>query len=293
VLTIFTTCKPFDGEAAVHQRNAIGSWVRLPGVEVILMGADAGTGEAASEFGCRHVRDVPSNEHGTPLVPGLFETAERESSSDVLAYVNADMLLLPDFLEAVRSIDRPRFLMVGRSWGITLQERIDLAAPGWRESLTQAAGRDGELRDGLDYFVFTRGLYAGMPPLTVGRGYWDHWLIYAARAAGAPVYDATAVTTVIHHDHGWGHVEGGRDEVWKGREIEENRMLVGPHGSTFGNPDVTWRLTRAGARRVLNRRRLRRALEFAAVRHPLLGPLVKLALVAIYPGRLLRRAAGQ
>ena len=291
MLTIFTTCKPFDGEAAVHQRNAIGSWVRLPDVGVILMGADAGTAEAAAEFGCRHISDVPVNEHGTPLVPGLFETAESESRSDVLAYVNADMVLLPDFVQAVQSIDRSRFLMVGRSWNAAIQEPVDLDAPGQPDLVERLARQGDELRDGLDYFVYTRGLYAGMPSLTVGRGYWDHWLIYAARAARAPVYDATAVTTVIHHAHGWGHVQGGRDEIWAGREIEENRALVGPHGSTFGNPDVTWRLTTDGARRVLNRRRLRRTLEFAAARRPWLKPLVSLALIGLHPGRLVGRAA--
>jgi len=288
VLTIFSTCKPFKDSDSISQFNAIASWTRLPDVEVILLGEGDGVAEAAEALNVRHIPDVPTNEYGTPLVSGLFETAVRESSNELLAYVNADMVLLDDFVRAATSIERQKFLMVGRSWGITIGVPIEFDSSDWISAIESQVSSSGELRDGLDYFVFRTGLYDSIPPVTVGRGLWDHWLIYAALEAGVRVYDATEVTTVIHQDHGWTHVKGGEEWIWKGPEIERNRELIGPFASTFGNMDVTWRLTRKGPRPIYNRRRLSRWVEFVSERHPRLRALTTLATFAVHPFRLFR-----
>jgi hypothetical protein len=280
LLTIFATCKPFNDEALINQRNSIASWTRLPDTEVILLGNDEGTAEAARKFNVAHVPDVPCSEHGTPLVSGLFALAKELSPSPLLGYVNSDMVLLPDFIEAIRRIKARRFLMVGRSIGITVREELDFEDETAVNDLKARARRDGEMRDGLDYFVFTRDLYDHIPELIVGRGYWDHWLIYYPRTRGARVYDATDVTTVIHQDHGWSHVEGGEKWIWKGPEIEANRQIVGDFVSTFGNADVTWRLSESGSSPVINKRRVRRALELAGRRRRLLRPVTSLLLKA-------------
>ena len=52
MLTLFTIPKAFEGHSGVIQRNAIKSWTLLqPQCEIILMGDDEGTGEAAAEMG--------------------------------------------------------------------------------------------------------------------------------------------------------------------------------------------------------------------------------------------------
>ena len=56
VLTIFTTAKPFHGQIAVIQDNAIQSWTLLrPECEIILFGDEEGTAEAAAKFGINHI----------------------------------------------------------------------------------------------------------------------------------------------------------------------------------------------------------------------------------------------
>ncbi len=67
----------------VIQRNAIQSWRSLgPGVEIILMGDDEGTQEAAREFGIRTIPDVARNASGTPLISSLFEKAQDHATHE-------------------------------------------------------------------------------------------------------------------------------------------------------------------------------------------------------------------
>ena len=41
----------------------------------------------------------------------------------------------------------------------------------------------------IDYFVFSRGLYLKkIPPLVIGRVFWDNWLIWRATAVGVPTW---------------------------------------------------------------------------------------------------------
>ena len=37
---------------------------------------------------------------GTPLISSMFQLARENSSSDLLCIINADMILMPDFVEA-------------------------------------------------------------------------------------------------------------------------------------------------------------------------------------------------
>jgi len=110
MITLFTIPKAFKGHTALVQRNAIRSWTQLsPRPEIILFGTDEGTEDAAREFGVRHVAEVGRNELGTPLVSSLFESGERLSTTATLCYINADIILLGDFISAVNRIPKGRF----------------------------------------------------------------------------------------------------------------------------------------------------------------------------------------
>jgi len=119
VLTIFATAKPFHGHTGVIQRNAIASWTLLrPRPEIILFGNEPGTADLCREFGLRHVPELACTELGAPLLSDLFEKAQRIAAHDILCYVNSDIMLMGNFLEALRKVSQAhkRFLMVGRRW---------------------------------------------------------------------------------------------------------------------------------------------------------------------------------
>src|SRR5712664_779088 len=105
MLTLFAVPKPFKGHFGVIQRNAISQWVRLrPKPEILLFGDEEGTVEIAQEFGLRHIPEVKRNQCGTPLLNDLFAKAHALASYNILCYVNADIMLLGDFMEAVQQV---------------------------------------------------------------------------------------------------------------------------------------------------------------------------------------------
>src|SRR5689334_15466920 len=101
LITLFSAPKSFtDPHIAMIQRNAIKSWTLLPNVEVILLGEETGLADVAEEFGVRHVRNVARNESGTPLISSMFQLAREHSNSELLCIINADIILMPDFVDA-------------------------------------------------------------------------------------------------------------------------------------------------------------------------------------------------
>lgn len=259
MLTIFSTPKPFAGHNAIIQLNAIGSWLKLrPRCEIILFGDDKGTREVARELGIIHVPDIACNEHGTPLLSDMFRRASEMASNPSLCYVNADIILLSDFLPAIGSIDRNPFLAIGQRWDLNVTEPLKFAKQDWEISLRRHLAISGKLHavTGIDYFVYPRELYRDIPPFAIGRGAWDNWLIYHARRQGIPVIDATQVITIIHQNHDYGHIASIHQASWKGIEADSNLFLLGGLDRAFTLEHATLILTPQGIRRALTLRHL-------------------------------------
>ncbi|MEM3484209.1 MAG: glycosyltransferase family A protein [Candidatus Methanomethyliaceae archaeon] len=261
MLTLFSIPKPFRGHIAIIQRNAIRSWTLLqPACEIILFGDDENTAEVAAEFGVRHVPGVTRNEYGTPLVSDLFKQAQRLATYKLLCYVNADIILLSDFLATARRIPFRRFLMVGRRWDVDLDRPWDFDHPDWERRLREYVRNNGKVHPptGTDYFVFTPGLWERIPPFAIGRPAWDNWMIYEARASGAAVIDATRAVMAIHQNHDYAHIPDGVTGLWKGPEAQRNLALAGGYEHVFILTDATWLLTPRWLVPALTREHLRR-----------------------------------
>ncbi len=250
MITVFALPKAFQGHFEVIQRNAITSWTRLsPRPEVILFGNEDGTAEIARQLGLRHIPDVRRSEYGTPLLNDLFEKAQDLATCSTLCYVNADILLLSDFMKAVERVAswRDRFLMVGRRTKLDLDELQDFDSAECEARLRRLVLEKGKVSapSAIDYFVFTRGLYRSIPDLAVGRTWWDNWLIWNARASKAPVVDASAVVSIIHQNHDYSHHPKGKAGVKLGEEAMRNRKLIGAK-RTYTVHDATHKLTLEG-----------------------------------------------
>lgn len=230
-ITIFTAPKPFTNpHIAILQRNAIQSWLALgPAVDVILVGEEEGLAEAAAELGVRHLPNVARNALGTPLIPSIFDLARQASNAPLLAYVNADIILLPDFVETCRQAAqfKREFLVVGQRWDLEVTELLDFSGD-WAARLQARCRESGKLhaRMGSDYFVFPRALFADMPAFAIGRAGWDNWMIYHARRSGWLVIDGTESAQIIHQNHDYSHLPGGQPH-YKLPETFENIRLAG------------------------------------------------------------------
>ncbi|MDP3449830.1 MAG: hypothetical protein Q8R87_04570, partial [Anaerolineaceae bacterium] len=104
-LTLFTAPKTFTNpHIAMIQRNAIRSWLQLGSeVEVLLLGDEEGMAQEAEKLGVRQIKEIKRNASGTPLISSLFDAARQQNNSPLLAYVNADILLFPDFLSTAEA----------------------------------------------------------------------------------------------------------------------------------------------------------------------------------------------
>ena len=265
-LTIFSAPKPFaNSHLNTIQRNAIQSWQHLgDDVHVILVGEEDGLAEVAAEYHVLHLPDVLRNEWGTPLVSSIFELARDSSDSRLLAYVNADILLMPDFVVAARNVAAQieRFLVVGQRWDLEVNELLSYD-DGWDARLHAATKKHGFLHapSGSDYFIFPREVFSDMPPFAIGRAGWDNWMIFQAREYNWPVVDATQDLMIVHQNHDYSHLPGGTPH-YDLEETKINAELGGGMHHMYMTLDASHELIQGQVRTArMTRDRLYRTLE--------------------------------
>jgi len=252
-LTIFSAPKAFsDPHIATIQRNAIQSWLHLgPEVEVLLVGEEEGLAEIAAGYGIRQLPEVARNESGTPLVSSIFNLARQASKSPYLAYLNADILVLPDFITASQAVAQQleHFLVVGQRWDLDVRRPLDYS-PGWEARLRAEVRRRGRqhLPAGSDYFIFPRAVFTTLPDFAIGRAGWDNWMIYYARQQGWHVVDGTPGIMVIHQDHDYRHLPGGRPHYLQ-PESRANEDLAGGFANLYMVLDSDKQLVNGRVRR--------------------------------------------
>ena len=230
LITLFSAPKSFaDPHIATIQRNAIKSWTLLPDVEVILLGEEIGLAEAAQELGVKHLSNVAKNKSGTPLISSMFQLAHENSTSDVLCIINADMLLMPDFVEAARRSRtlREKFVLLSQRWDLDVTQPLDFTE-GWQDRLSSMVHRQGNLHRpaGSDFFLFPVSCFLDIPNFAIGRAGWDNWMIYKARQEKWTVIDCTPSVMIVHQNHDYSHLPGGKPH-YEHPDTNENIRLAG------------------------------------------------------------------
>ncbi len=240
LITFFSAPKPFTNpHIAMIQRNAIRSWTLLPDVEVILLGEEDGLAEAAEELGVMHIPHVTRNESGTPLISSMFQLARENAHSDLLCIINADMILMPDFVEAVlesssllldrrqQAVGLQKFVLLSQRWDYDITNPLDFAA-GWELRLGESVRKQNQLHRpaGSDFFLFPKSCYTDIPNFIIGRAGWDNWMIYKARRENWTVIDCTPSVMIVHQNHDYSHLPGGKTH-YDHPDTNENIRLAG------------------------------------------------------------------
>ena len=212
------------------QRNAIRSWTLLPDVEVILLGEETGLAEAAKELGVKYLPNVARNESGTPLISSMFQLARENSNSELLCIINADMILMPDFVEATlesSSLLLQKFVLLSQRWDYDIASPLDFAE-GWESRLRESVRKQNQLHRpaGSDFFLFPKSCYQDIPNFIIGRAGWDNWMIYKARSEKWPVIDCTPSVMIVHQNHDYSHLPGGKPH-YEHPDTNENIRLAG------------------------------------------------------------------
>lgn len=231
MLTIFSSPRPFTEKRYEKiQMNAIESWKRLrPRPEIILFGDErheSGIGKLIEAGGCIQRVDVRRNRWGTPLLGDLMLKAQSMAETDLVAWVNTDMILLKDFMEAIKRVERQlrQFLLIGAKWRLYGEPPDIDFSDDWQRHVRKLCKRGGERqpRSGSNYQAFTNGLFRGhlydrlehrpekhidgdfpieYPPIAWGRIRMDTWLVWQCLRREIPVIDATDVILAVHQDH--------------------------------------------------------------------------------------------
>ncbi len=258
LLTLFSAPKPFTNpHIAMIQRNAIRSWTLLPDVEVILLGEEDGLAEAAKEFGVKHIPHVARNESGIPLISSMFQLAGENSNSELLCIINADMILMSDFVEAAMECDsllsqkqerapalQRKFVLLSQRWDYDITSPLDFAA-GWESQLRESVRKQNQLHRpaGSDFFLFPKPCYQDIPDFIIGRAGWDNWMIYKARAEKWPVIDCTPSVMIVHQNHDYSHLPGGKSHYDHPDTNENIRLAGGQANIRYTILDSTHQLT--------------------------------------------------
>ncbi len=250
MITIFSTPRPFTGEFDRIQRNAIRSWTLLgQNCQVILVNDEEDTTEAvAHEMGVEFIGEFKRNEYGTPLLDDVFAQVYSRARYDVLAHVNSDILLFPDFVGTIVRLEKSRevlnFLLMGRRWNLDVTENIDFSYPSWRDALLARAKSEGRLHalSGMDYWVFPKRAKITPPAFCVGRPGMDSWLVFDAKSRSIPILDATKAITVIHQQHGYPNKRAPHFEI----ECERNIELAGGRANMLSLREADFLLTATG-----------------------------------------------
>lgn len=244
MITFFAIPKPFKGHIGVIQYNAIKSWTLLePKCEIMLFGDEEGTADIAKEFGISHIPTVERNEFGTPLLSSIFEKAQKVANNDIMCFINSDIILMSDFIVAVNRLRKinDKLLLAGQRYDVDIKDRLNLGI-NEEDNIRSYAHNNGKLHPqyGIDYFVFTRGMWGEIPPFAIGRPRYDNWLIYKAKSLNIPVIDCTQVILAIHQNHDYQHIQNIDNRFGNGPEVQRNVQLAGgsDHLCTLGDCDL-------------------------------------------------------
>ena len=135
-LIIFTTCKPFIGDDAWRQEQAIKSWTLLEGIEkkIIIIGNDKGTKEICEKYNLIHEPNIKTLD-GVPYLYEMFIIANNYADDhDIMLWTNSDMIYFQDMINTIYSfkINKPNeknFLLIG--------QRIDWHNPRMLEKISK------------------------------------------------------------------------------------------------------------------------------------------------------------
>jgi hypothetical protein len=176
----------------------------------------------------------------------MFELARQNSQGDLLCIINADMILMPDFVEAAKGAMRlkDKFVLLSQRWDLDVTTPIEFT-DGWQNRLPSTVRGQGSLHRpaGSDFFLFPKSCYTDVPDFVIGRAGWDNWMIYKARREKWAVIDCTPSVTIVHQNHDYSHLPEARPHYEHPDSNENIRLAGGQAAIRYTIVDSTHRLT--------------------------------------------------
>ncbi|MDW8236518.1 MAG: hypothetical protein RMK98_07880 [Bacteroidia bacterium] len=177
---------------------ALESWLLLePRPQILLIVDHPSTEKLAQEYGVEFTPCLEFSPRGVPLLSSVFREAQRLAKYKVMAYVNADILLPNKLGKVIEKVKEKwkRFMIVSAPTIIDYT-RLHISLGYEQEAMKHAIFHP--IHTGADLFIYTKGIFTDIPPIRLGRYYWDHWLLSYPLIYGVPVIDATPYLPIFH-----------------------------------------------------------------------------------------------
>jgi hypothetical protein len=85
-----------------------------------------------------------------------------------------------------------------------------------------------------------------MPDFTIGRAGWDNWMIYKARKEKWTVIDCTPSVMIVHQNHDYSHLPGGKPHYEHPDTNKNIRLAGGEANIRYTILDATHQLAPGG-----------------------------------------------
>ena len=199
-----------DSKAGIKTLNSLKSFTMLAGVaQVIILVEDSQSCASipkelslnikcvALELRCRHATLIK------PTMGCIFHQLRAVATTEVLVFVNSDIVLFDGLMAAVHTLKSTlkRYVIVGRRLDVQHDVRVDVQNRLAHLALERNALHSGILHGdyGLDYFVMkTEHLPTDFPEFLIGTWRWDNTLLALLMSRGFDILDGTSVITALH-----------------------------------------------------------------------------------------------
>jgi hypothetical protein len=198
------------------ETDALASWTKLvPPHNVIVFAADTATCDFVKRryaFRCELDTQCMNQDYQRPEIGCVWKRAVQLSSTELMSYVNADIMLFEDFTDTIKAVSNQlgnsHFVLVGKR---TDQEPVPnpIELDSERDELYQAAQtRTAHNSGAMDYWVFRRSVldlvprtYKTFMPFLAGVYRWDNVLLSKfILSDNVTVVDSTKAITALHID---------------------------------------------------------------------------------------------
>ncbi len=201
---------------------AVDSWLANDCVERVIL-----FGPSPEQLPRTNERVVCAPFTDLPRLPDILSALEHTATSDLVGYINSDILLHGDLGAAIRNartaVGQHPILLTG--WRINIEKS---------ELPIRLGARMGQVsHGGMDYFIYNRGLFRDFPPMFIGRGYWDYTFVEKALQVGAAVVNCSAFIDAYHINH-----------APYSMDMDYHRGYLGPHYRHNRRVAVWWRCLR-------------------------------------------------
>ena len=233
----------YNNEEQLVHNLTIRNWLLFhPFVIPVLFATEAPLAEKCRRQGWDVRPVIETAADGVPVLKNMFLDAMSNYNTMFYAYSNGDILYTNSLLETLVSglesfitLDKPAMLVGKRT---NIDHVTNTEGSSW-QNIAVTAKRRGELFSARaeDYFITTPSYpWEDIPPLVIGRLWYDNWLVYNARKQGHLVIDATITLLAVHQTTSLGNYEKHRDAKYNGKVLKNISKEV-PYGR--GRTDCT------------------------------------------------------